>query len=222
MIVALDHPRTLYSPGLANVPTVIEQVLEGGATGLMLTAPMAARFEEQCGATPLVVSVSIDTYSPDAAVENALRLDASAVKYEVFPDTDQERETFRMLEGLVAKGTQLSLPIMAEVIPGGFSRPECHTASAIAHAGRMAAEAGADLVKLPLPTKGEVATILENIPIPVLFLGGPPNSADEELLGQLSDAAAFGAAGVVMGRRIWERRDPAEAIAEVRRAFLTT
>jgi DhnA family fructose-bisphosphate aldolase class Ia len=45
--------------------------------------------------------------------------------------------------------------------------------------------------------------------VPVLFLGGPKGGSRAELLGEVADAIAGGAAGLAIGRGVYQDDDPA-------------
>lgn len=218
VIVAVDHGRRIPAPGLDDLGRVIASLVAADADGLMLTGAMAVRFDRQCGTARIVMSVSVDHPLARVAVEQALVLAADAVKYEVFPMTSEERLTYRALEGLAAECERLGMPLMAEVVPGGFEDRAAQHALAVAQGVRMAAEAGADLVKVPFPVDGTLQPVTASATVPVLLLGGPTSDR-----GSLEDdvrrGASQGAVGVVVGRRIWESRDPGLAIARLRSAL---
>ena len=105
-------------------------------------------------------------------VEQAVAFGASALKYEVYPYSDREVTTMRCLEALAIHADRWSLPIMAEVVPGGFEQVAVHTAFNLRLSVRRAAEAGADLAKIPPPSEGELSEVAEFASIPLLLLGG--------------------------------------------------
>jgi hypothetical protein len=83
-------------------------------------------------------------------VEEALRLGADAVAVSAFPGSPVEVESLERLAHVIVAAHQWGLPVMAEMVPGGFdSPPDKRTPHAIALAVRVAAELGADFVKTP-------------------------------------------------------------------------
>ena len=79
-------------------------------------------------------------------------------------------------------------------------------------AARLAAELGADVVKVPYPTNGTVddfRKIVESTFIPVIILGGAAMGDDAGLLKMVEDAMTAGAAGIAIGRNVWQHGNPA-------------
>lgn len=80
----------------------------------------------------------------------------------------------------------------------------------------IANDMGADILKLPVPD-GErgraridaVRRVVDSVGVPVLFLGGPRRDDRDALLVEIRDAMAGGAAGVAIGRAVYQDPDPA-------------
>ncbi|HWW54123.1 MAG TPA: hypothetical protein VNY84_10150 [Acidimicrobiales bacterium] len=95
---------------------------------------------------------------------------------------------------------------------------------AIVYAAVVAHDIGAPLIKVPVPADvapgagrvDAVARVVASVGVPVLFLGGPVGPSRAELLGEVADAMAGGAAGLAIGRALYLDPDPvtmAEAVA---------
>lgn len=94
------------------------------------------------------------------------------------------------------------------------------TAAVIAH------DMGAPVLKVPVPEAppgpartDAVARVVQSVGVPVLFLGGPAGGrGDDDVLAEARDAMAGGAAGLAIGRTVYQHRDPsafAAALAAV-------
>ncbi|HEY7949128.1 MAG TPA: hypothetical protein VID75_15705 [Acidimicrobiales bacterium] len=89
---------------------------------------------------------------------------------------------------------------------------------AIVEAAVIAHDLGAPVLKVPVPAvapgrerSAAVARVVGSVGVPVLFLGGPRGEADRTaVLDEVRDAMAGGAAGMAMGRLVFEDPDPAE------------
>jgi class I fructose-bisphosphate aldolase len=83
---------------------------------------------------------------------------------------------------------------------------------------RIAAEVGADLVKVVWP--GSVAAmreIVDTCPAPVLVAGGAHNREDPDAAFRIArDAVAGGARGLVFGRNIYQSADPGKTLMLLR------
>lgn len=104
------------------------------------------------------------------------------------------------------------IPLMLEPAYWGAHK-NAKTDAAIADSARLSLELGAHILKLPAPT--DVATLKKIVgwsTAPIFILGGTPTHG-AGLLEQVDSWLDAGACGVVVGRNIWNRPDPAAAIA---------
>jgi fructose-bisphosphate aldolase, class I len=86
-----------------------------------------------------------------------------------------------------------------------------------AYLARLAAEIGADLVKVTYPGSREaLAQVVDGCPAPVLLAGGSEAEDPERGDALAADAVATGCRGVVFGRAILRADDPAAALARFR------
>jgi class I fructose-bisphosphate aldolase len=118
----------------------------------------------------------------------------------------EERASRAELIGHVVAGAEeYGLPVMVE--PLCLATPPGVTAVAIAGDGcRMAAELGADIIKVAYPGDSELlASWCDESGVPIVILGGPSGGSSEELLTMVADAVSAGALGVTIGRRLWQR-----------------
>lgn len=219
LVVAMDHAGFMDKvlPGLAQPQETIRMVARAGADAFLLTlgsARLAASVLGRAG-----VWLSVDTQPPllDHIVETALRLGVDGIKCMVYPNWDAQPHSVTLLATLAAECARWNLPLMAEVIPGGFSAgPEMRTPEKIAANARIAMEVGADVIKTFYT--GDPASfhdVVEYCHIPIVVLGGERVKDDAELFASVRDALRAGAAGVAIGRNIWQHRAPAEMTAHL-------
>jgi fructose-bisphosphate aldolase/2-amino-3,7-dideoxy-D-threo-hept-6-ulosonate synthase len=80
---------------------------------------------------------------------------------------------------------------------------------AVALAARAAAELGADIVKCPYTGDADsFRMVVRGCPAPVLIAGGPKTETDLELLAMVAGAMEAGAAGVSIGRNVFQHGNP--------------
>ena len=87
----------------------------------------------------------------------------------------------------------------------------------IVYAAVVAHDLGAPLIQVPGPGDAKpgsarieaVRRVVDSVGVPVLFLGGPVRAERSILLAELADAMAGGAAGVAIGRGVYQDPDPA-------------
>jgi DhnA family fructose-bisphosphate aldolase class Ia len=87
----------------------------------------------------------------------------------------------------------------------------------------VAHDMGAPVLKVPVPAAAPgrdrieaVARVVGSVGVPVLFLGGPRGQAGREaVLDEVRDAMAGGAAGMAIGRHLYEDPDPGSMARQV-------
>ena len=81
--------------------------------------------------------------------------------------------------------------------------------TALAHAARLAAELGADIIKLPSPENDRIlAEITRGLPVPVVVAGGSRVPDTRVFLERVEKAMGAGARGVAVGRNIFQHERP--------------
>lgn len=94
---------------------------------------------------------------------------------------------------------------------------ERHDAAVAAYLARLAAEIGADIVKVVHPGSREaLAQVVDGCPAPVLLAGGSEAEDPERGDALAADAVATGCRGLVFGRAIVRADDPAATLARFR------
>ena len=218
LIVAMDQPRAIYSGALADPGQVLDNLQSADVGAYLLTLSTARHVERRLAGRAVVISVSQDYQEPQQVVEQAVAFGASALKYEVYPYSEREGATMRGLEALAVHADRWCLPIMAEVVPGGFDEVALHTASNLRDSVRRAAEAGADLAKIPPPSEGQLSEVTEYASVPVLLLGGARRGGLDDVLTRVRRHAPF-VDGLVFGRYVVEDPKPATVVAALREAL---
>lgn len=217
LIVALDHGLPGVSPlvHLTQPAGLLETLIASGADAILTTPGIAARFAGRLGSMGLIVrldgaSTSLSQAPTEmrliASVEDALRLGADAVALMGFPGAPDESNSLHTLGSVAVECRRMGLPLMAEILPLGYSaRPDIEQ---LKIAARIGAELGADLIKTRYVGPPEAfRQVIENCYAPVLILGGSSRSPDE-VAQDVQAALQAGAAGAVVGRNIWQAEDP--------------
>jgi len=224
LIVALDHglidgPK----PGLERPGETIAKIVAGGADAVLTSYGIARRFARELAPVGLILRADGGGTSLGAmdgpgslfySVEAALRLGADALAVSAFPGSAKEEATLEMLARTVESAHAWGLPVMGELVPGGFdSPPELRNTAALALSARVGAELGADIIKLPYGDDFERVTA--TCFAPVVILGGARRGEEASMLADIAAAVQAGAAGVAIGRNIFQADDPTAMTAAV-------
>lgn len=212
-MVAMDHTRTGLVPGLEEPRQLVAAVVAGGADAVLATYGTARSVADLLGRTGLILALDSEGPVADYGVEQALRFGADAVELKVFPGNPEESK-LADLRRLAARGAEWGLPLLAESIPVSFQETAAHTLQNVADAARVAAEAGADLVKAHyLGPPDAYRRVVEGCPVPILVLGGPARPDPKSALEMAADALDSGARGVVFGRNVITHPRPDRMVA---------
>ncbi len=146
------------------------------------------------------------------SIEEALRLNVSAVGISVFIGTEYERQTLLNLSSLVDEAERYGIPVMAVTAVG--KELEKRDARYLSLCCRIAAELGARVVKTYWCE--EFDKVVRGCPVPVVMAGGPQVETEMEIFEFVHDGMQKGAIGVNLGRNIWQNDYPVAAIRAIR------
>jgi len=174
-----------------------------------------------------------DPYSPQLySVEDAVELGATAVGYTVYSGSEYEDEMQREFSKIIREAHSKGIPVIGWMYPRGqslFDRRSAsktlklaleeqektnlaidETPSIVAYGARIGLELGADIVKVKYTGSPESFqwVVQSAFPTKVVMSGGPMTKTDEEFLSRIEDVLTAGAAGIAVGRNIWQRKDP--------------
>jgi 2-amino-4,5-dihydroxy-6-oxo-7-(phosphonooxy)heptanoate synthase len=108
------------------------------------------------------------------------------------------------------------MPLLAMVYLRGPRIAHPDDPALLAHAAILASDLGADLVKIPFArSSAEMADVVASCPIPVLAAGGSRLADEADLLAYVQDVNRSGAAGMAIGRNLFERSDVSRVTAHV-------
>lgn len=145
------------------------------------------------------------------SIDDAVRLDAAALAVQVFIGGDNETKSVRNMTTLIDAGQATGIPVLAVTAVG---RDMVRDARYFRLATRISAELGAAFVKTYYVEEG-FETITSACPVPIVIAGGK-KVEEREALRVASRAMAEGAAGVDMGRNVFQSEHPAAMLAAVR------
>jgi DhnA family fructose-bisphosphate aldolase class Ia len=226
-ILAMDHAALFgMMAGLEHPGEAIRKVRAGGADAILTSYGVSKQFVEEIGDMGLILRVDggLSSLAEERgplhlvySVEDALRLGADAVGVMGMPGSRFESQMLPYLSELIGQCAEWNVPVMAEMLPGGFENPaHFWTPENIGHACRIGAELGVDFIKTTY--SGDIESfrkIVEQVYVPLVVLGGSKSEEPRDLLQVVHDAMQAGAAGVAVGRNICQYRDPAKIAAAI-------
>lgn len=225
VILPIDHGTAIPVAGLEDPIGLIEAlnpVVDGYVVNLGLALAAADALEGKG------ICLRTDCYKPRYGdnldegsyrlygAEEALTVGAHAVMNMLYTHHSNEVGIFREAAELISESLDADIPVILEALPFGIGRPNDYTLENIGFTVRAAAEMGSDIVKTAYPTGASVdefRTIVEACFVPVIVLGGSAMGDDEALLTMVKKAIDAGAAGIAVGRNVWQHSRPARIAA---------
>jgi len=218
VMLAIDHgyfqgPTT----GLERVDLSIVPLL-GYADALMATRGIVRSTIPPASGTPIVLRASggpsilkeLSDEQIAVSMEDAARINAAAVAVQVFIGGEFETQSVRNMTRLVDESQRYGIPVLAVTAVG---KELTRDARYLRLATRICAELGAHVVKTYYCADG-FDTVTAGCPVPLVMAGGK-KLPELDALTMAYRAVEEGAAGVDMGRNIFQSDDPVAMIRAV-------
>lgn len=228
IVTAFDHGvNSGPMKGIEHMDKALKTVIDAGTDGVLVNLGIAKKYEEILAETGVIVRMDFPCtdYIQGSAdselfttVEEAVKVGAEAVIFNGGPDSARgnvslERSTYRIASTLRRDCERYGMPLIFEVVPGGFNPPaEAVNIDSLKLGARFAAEIGADALKMPY-RPGYEAVVDGCEGLPILVLGGAKTNSEEEFFKNIFDAMKAGAKGVAIGRNIWGHEHPDRVIS---------
>ncbi len=219
VMLAVDHGYFLGpTSGLEDLKKTLDPLIPYADT-LMLTrgalrASVAPGFD-----IPIMLRVSggnsivMDDLSNEdltVSMEDAIRLNVSGVAMSVYVGSKHQHQTLVNLAKLIDEANRYGIAVLAVTAVG---KEMTRDARYLSLACRIAAELGAHIVKTYYCDDFE--KIVNTCPVPVVIAGGK-KIEEKDALKLAYNAISRGAAGVDMGRNIFQSDAPVAMIKAVR------
>lgn len=226
VVVPMDHGVTVGPiEGIEDMKTMVNFVAEGGANAVLGHVGLPLHGHRGHGRdVGLILHLSGSTvWSPDPnakilvnTVENALRMGADGVSVHVNIGADSESEMLRDLGETAVKCMEWGMPLLAMMYTRGKKVGSEANPEAVKHAARIAAEMGADVVKVTYTgSPKSFREVVEGCPIPVLIAGGERAKDDRAVLRTVKAALSAGGAGVCIGRNAFQHPNRLDMIRAI-------
>jgi putative autoinducer-2 (AI-2) aldolase len=193
-------PLIAYADVLMCTRGALRQVIPPSATNALVL---------RCsGGQSILTELSREAIAVD--IEDAVRLNAAAITTQIYIGAEYEHQSIKNLIQLIDTGNRVGIPTMAVTGVGAdMKRDERYFGLAT----RIAAELGAHYVKSYFVEEG-FERVCAGCPVPIVIAGGK-KLPELDALTMAYKAIDQGAAGVDMGRNIFQSEDPVAMIQAV-------
>lgn len=161
------------------------------------------------GGTSMLKELSNEKIAVD--IEDSIRMNVSAMAVQVFVGGEYEKQSIINMTKLIDLGTRYGIPTLAVTAVG---KEMVRDARYFRLATRICAELGAHYIKTYYVEK-DFETVTASCPVPIVIAGGK-KLPELAALQMAYNAIQQGAAGVDMGRNIFQSEAPVPMIQAVR------
>lgn len=226
VVVPMDHGVPAGAvEGLADIRKTVNLVAKGGADAILVHAGVAKTVDTThlglilhlSGATRLTNSPNWKTQL--CSVKEAVRLGADAVSVHINVGSEHEQIMLETFSRILEECDDFSMPLLAMMYPRGPKIQDEHSYDVVSHVVRLGYELGADIVQTNFT--GDVESfrdVVNSVRVPIVVAGGPKANSASECLRTVYESVKAGAAGVSMGRNVFQHQDPTvmtRAIVEI-------
>jgi putative autoinducer-2 (AI-2) aldolase len=220
VMLAVDHGYFLGPTEKLEVPKKTIAPLVKYCDSLMVTRGVVRTSVDPNFPVPIVLRVSggssiigedLSNEEITTSIKDAIRINASALAMSIFVGAKYEHNSLVNLGNLVNEAQEYGLPVLAVTAVG--KELEKRDARYLSLSCRIAAEFGAHMVKTYYCENFE--KVVSSCPVPVIVAGGP-KIPERDALALTYNSIRAGAAGVDMGRNIWQSQYPIPMIRAVR------
>ena len=223
VIIPMDHGVTVGPiEGLADMRTAVSNVVAGGANAILMHKGIVRAGHRGTGRdVGLIIHLSAGTsMSPDpnakelvCTVEEAIKLGADAVSVHINLGAETDNEMLRQLGYVSERCMVWQMPLIAMMYTRGPKIKDEYNVNNVKHAARVAAELGADIVKVVYTGSVEsFAEVVNGCTVPVVIAGGAKMDSDEDIFKMVEDALKAGAEGISIGRNAFQHKNPTKMV----------
>ena len=223
VIIPMDHGVTVGPiEGLADMRDAVSKVVAGGANAILMHKGIVRAGHRGRGRdVGLIIHLSGGTsLSPDpnakelvCTVEEAIKLGADAVSVHINLGAETDKEMLRQLGHISERCMVWQMPLVAMMYTRGPKIKDEYNVDNVKHAARVAAELGADIVKVVYTGSVEsFAEVVNGCTVPVVIAGGPKMNSDEDIFKMVEDALRAGAEGISIGRNAFQHKNPTRMV----------
>ncbi|MHA1485438.1 MAG: class I fructose-bisphosphate aldolase [Candidatus Thorarchaeota archaeon] len=226
------------NPPSANPEFQFKLAKEVNFSGIALHLGLAEKYASKyAGSVPIVLKINGKTRIPSdshalspmtASVEDAVRIGADAVGYTLYVGSPSQVTDFTQFRKVKADADRYGMPVIIWAYPRGEAIEKQggrNSLYAVDYAARVAAELGADVVKLNVPKvdprktsqqrppydkldlnyEDSVRKVVESAGKTLVLFSGGSKISDDDLISRAKTCIDVGANGLIFGRNLWQR-----------------
>ncbi len=226
VIVPMDHGVSVGPiEGLIDMGKTVNEVAEGGANAVLghLGLPLHGHrgYGKDIGLIlHLSASTSLNSDPNEkvlvSTVERTIKMGADGVSIHVNLGAETEGRMLQDFGTISLSCMEWGMPLLAMMYCRGDKIKNQYDVKVVKHAARVAAELGADMVKVNYTgSPKSFEQVVKGCSIPVLIAGGERMETDEEVLEMVRGSVDAGGSGVSIGRNVFQAKSPKKMVQAI-------
>jgi len=218
----LEHGPKDFNDKNYDPEYIIDIALRNKYTGLIFHKGLAEKYRENySGKVPLIVKVNgkdniaraqaeVEPFSPVVcSVDYAVKLGADAVGYTLYVGSPLESKAMEDFRQVQERARDYGIPVVGWMYPRGKYVENDTDPTIVAYGARVGLELGCDLLKVKYTGSRETfRKVVEMAGRAKVLCAGGLKSDLSVFLKQTRDILDVGAAGVAVGRNVWQSDNP--------------
>lgn len=224
----LEHGPIEFNDKNVDPAFIIKIAEKGKYSGMIFQKGIAEKYNREIrkSKVPLIIKLNGKTnlYKGEpisrqlCTVKEALQLGAKAVGYTIYLGSAYESEMMQEFEKIEREAHKNGIGVIAWIYPRGKSLRGRDDGELMAYSARTALELGADMVKLKY--NGNIKDLKWAVKAAgktKVVVAGGTKIAEKEFLKEVREIADAGAAGLAVGRNVWQHPRPFEITGKIRK-----
>ena len=213
----LEHGPTDFNDKNVDPQYIIDIANKVKLNGIILQKGIAEKYST--GKIPLILKLNGKTkfvkdepYSPPlCSVKEALKLKAKAIGYTLYIGSKYESKMFKEFEKIEEQAHEKNLPVIVWAYPRGKAIKNELSRDTLAYAARTCLELGADIIKIKYNGNvDDLRWVIKSAGKSKVIIAGGSKKTELEALKEAKEVMKAGAAGMAIGRNIWQHKNPIE------------
>lgn len=224
----LEHGPIEFNDKDANPEYIIDIAKKGKYNALIFQKGIAEKYNEKIKKSkiPLIIKLNGKTNlfqgepvsRQICSVKEALDLGAKAVGYTIYIGSRYESVMLKEFDSIEEEAHAKGIPVIAWIYPRGKSVEKKPGGELMAYAARTGLEIGADIIKIKY--NGNVKDLKWAVKVAgktQVMIAGGVHEDEKIFLKQVKEIINAGAAGLAVGRNIWQSGNPVELSGKIKR-----
>ncbi len=224
----LEHGPIEFNDENVDPKYIIDIAKKGKFTALIFQKGIAEKYQSEIkkSKVPLIIKLNGKTslYKGEpmseqlCTVEEALKLGAVAVGYTIYIGSEFESKMLSEFEKIIKEAHSKKIPVISWIYPRGKGIEGKSESELMAYAARTALEIDADIVKIKYNgIVNDLKWTVKSAGRCRVVLSGGGKTDENNVLKEAQDAIDAGAAGLAIGRNIWQHDSPIELAKKIRK-----